>query len=238
MEPAVDQREADIVRTLVRLADTLVAGYDELELLRDLSMSSVRILDGTTAGVVIGTDDRLGFVIATSEAMDIIELFQTEHQEGPCTDAYRTGRDVHCADIDANRERWPNWAPRALDLGFRSADAFPMRLRQRSVGALNVYSTHVRPLGERDVAVGRALADMATIGMLHQRAVGEHELVESQLQQALDSRVVIEQAKGVLSARHGLTMDEAFDRLRRRARSTNTRLAEIARQVADRQLDL
>jgi len=238
MPMTVDEREADIVRTLVRLADTVVDGYDELELLRDLSMSSVRILDGATAGVALGTGNRLGFVIATSEAMDVIELFQAQQQEGPCMDAYRSGSDVHCTDIDATRAKWPNWAPRALELGFRSADAFPMRLRRRAVGALNVYSTSMRKLDERDVAVGRALADMATIGMLHQRAVSEHELVESQLQGALDSRVVIEQAKGVLSARHGITMAEAFGRLRTRARSTSTKIAEVAQQVAKGELDL
>ena len=237
-EQSTLEREADVVATLLRLGDTMMQGYDQLELLRDLAESSVRILDGDTAGVSLGTGTRLGFVVATREAMDIIELFQTEQQQGPCMDAFISGAVVHSHDIEAERARWPVWAPKALTLGFRSADAFPMRLHDQTIGALNVYASTVRGLDDRDIALGTALANMATIGILHEGAARHQALVQAQLQHALDSRVIIEQAKGVLSQRFDLTPDEAFARLRHHARSTNQKVAEIARQIVHQHLEI
>jgi hypothetical protein len=237
-EQTTIEREADVVATLLRLGDTMVQGYDQLELLRDLAESSVRILDGDTAGVSLSTGEHLGFVVATSEAMDIIELFQMERQQGPCMDAFRSGEVVHTDDIETDRSRWPLWAPKALSLGFRSADAFPMRLHDTTIGALNVYAPTVRGLDDRDITLGTALANMATIGIVHEGSARRQALVQEQLQQALDSRVIIEQAKGVLAQRHGLTPDDAFARLRHHARSTNEKLATVARLVVHEQLDL
>jgi hypothetical protein len=234
----LEGRESDIVHTMVRLADTLVSGYDEQELLHDLADSCVRIFDGAAAGVSLGVGDRLEFIVATSDEMGVMELLQMERQEGPCTDAYRSGRTVHTSHISGEHERWPHWAPKASALGFHSAEAFPMRLRDRTIGALNVYATTSRPLSEDDVAVGRALADMATIGILHERSVTERDVVATQLQHALDSRVVIEQAKGMLADRHGIGLSDAFERLRNHARSTQTRLAVVAGRVVGHELDL
>ena len=122
------ERENDIVQTMLRLADTMVADYDELDLLRDLVDSCVRILDADTAGIALRQDGELGFVIATNEDMKTIELFQAQQQEGPCLTAFQTGESVHSADLEADgHERWPKWTPKALELGFRSAEAFPMR---------------------------------------------------------------------------------------------------------------
>ncbi len=235
---ALEGRESDIVQTLVRLADTLVSGYDEQELLHDLAESCVRIFDGAAAGVSLGVDDQLEFIVATSDEMGVIELLQMERQEGPCIDAYRNGRAVHTSDIAADHERWPHWAPKASSLGFHSAEAFPMRLRDRTIGALNIYATPSRPLSESDIAVGRAFADMATIGILHERRASERDVVAAQLRHALDSRVVIEQAKGMLAERHGIALDDAFDRLRSHARSTQTKLTVVAGQVVAHELRL
>lgn len=232
------EREHDIVRTLVRLADRLVAGDDELELLRDLCASCLRILDADTAGIALADGEDLGFVVATSEDMETIELFQAQRQEGPCVSAFRSGATVHSADLDAETHRWPTWVPQALALGFRSAEAFPMRLRDTMIGALNVYSTRKRLLNQRDVVVGQALADMATIGVLHSRTTADAEVVQGQLQHALDSRVVIEQAKGHLSRQHGISVDEAFERLRSHARAHNARLRATAEAVISGHLEL
>jgi hypothetical protein len=237
-EQSMIERERDVSATLLRLGDTMVKGYDQLELLRDLADSCVRILDGETAGVSLGAGDHLGFVIATSEAMDVVELFQMEQQQGPCMDAYRSGEVVHTDDIEADSCRWPIWAPKALELGFRSADAFPMRLHDQTIGALNVYATHRRGLDDRDIALGTALANMATIGILHEGSAREQALVQQQLQHALDSRVIIEQAKGVLTQRHAITPDEAFGRLRRHARSTNEKVATVARRIVHEHLEI
>ena len=233
------QREDDIVQTMLRLADTMTVDYDEVELLRDLVDSCVRILDADTAGIALSHDGTLGFVIATNEDMKTIELFQAQQQEGPCLTAFQSGETVHSADLEADgHERWPRWTPKALELGFRSAEAFPMRLHGEMIGALNIYSVRKRPLTDRDSRLGRALADMATIGLIHQRASDRHDVVRRQLQHALDSRVIIEQAKGVLSQRQGITPEAAFERLRRHARARNQKIADTSRAVVDDHLDV
>jgi hypothetical protein len=224
-------READLLKTLVALADTMIAEYDEFELLHDLVTACVRILDTDTAGLSLAHRGELGYVAGSDEQMRVIELFQSAHQEGPCVDSFRSGVAVHAPDISARLDHWPRWAPRALELGFRAADAFPLVLRQESIGALNLYSRRVRSMGERDILASTALADMATIGILHDRAHREGQVVQSQLEMALQSRIVIEQAKGVIAEREGIAPHEAFDRLRQHSRSNNVKLPDTARQV-------
>lgn len=233
-EQSPTERESDVVQTMLRLANTMAADYDELELLRDLVDSCVRILDADAAGIALARDDTLGLVIATNEDMKTVELFQFEQQEGPCLTAFLSGETVHSADLETDgHERWPRWTPKALALGFRSADAFPMRLHGEMIGALNVYTVRQRTLTDRDSRLGLAFADMATIGLVHQRASDQGEIVRQQLQHALDSRVIIEQAKGILSGREGVTPQEAFDRLRRHARANNQKIAETSRAVVE-----
>ena len=232
------ERDAHLLEALVTLADTMVADYDQFELLSDLAHSCVQILDVDTAGLSLAHLGRLGYVAGSSEVVAIIELFESAHQEGPCVDAFRSGRPVRAADIAAERTRWPIWTPRALELGFRAADAFPLRLRDETIGALNLYATRVRPLSERDVLASTALADMAAIGIIHDRAHRQGQLVQSQLEAALQSRILIEQAKGVISEREGIAPHEAFERLRDHSRSHNLKLVDIARQVVDGELRL
>lgn len=231
-------RETDIVQSLIRMADTLVSDYDPIALLTDLAESCVRILDVDAAGVSLGEDSTLRFVAASSETMEMMELYQIERHEGPCFDAYSTGMAVATSDLETNRSRWPKWAAKALESGYQAAAAFPLRLRDETIGALNIYSSRIRELNKRDVDVGRGLADMATIGLLHEGVVTRNRVVQDQLQFALDSRVVIEQAKGMLAERHGILHQDAFDRIRNHARKSGLRLRDVAAGVVQEGLDL
>lgn len=230
-------READIARTLVRLADLAASADDEFALLEDVATSCVRILDGDAAGVSLGTNGHLGFVTATSERMDLIELFQAEHQQGPCIDAFRSGRPTRVPDLEAERDRWPDWTARAIQLGFRAAEAFPMSHDGRTIGVIDFYATRPRTLNDRDLVVGSLLAEMATVGLLGHRETDNLRSVTAQLQGALDSRVIIEQAKGTLGERHGLSVEAAFDRLRSYARQHRIKLRDVAEQVVHGSLD-
>lgn len=160
-----------------------------------------------------------------------------ERHEGPCFDSYTTGTAVATSDLALDRARWPVWAAKALESGYLAAAAFPLRLRDETIGALNIHSRRVRELSERDVAVGRGLADMATIGLLHEGVVTKNKVVRDQLQAALDSRVVIEQAKGMVAERHDILHRDAFDRIRRYARGNGLRLRDVAAGVVDDGLD-
>jgi transcriptional regulator with GAF, ATPase, and Fis domain len=153
---------------------------------------------------------------------------------GPCLDAFRSGDPVVNADLHANQERWPRFAEAAQATGFVSVHALPLRLRATVIGALNLFCSTPGTLSHADVRAGQALADVATIGILAQRSLHQAELLATQLQQALNSRVIIEQAKGVLAERRGITLDEAFEALRAHARNNNLRLSDLARDVAQR----
>jgi GAF domain-containing protein len=166
-----------------------------------------------------------------------MELFQLQSDAGPCLDAYRTGAQVLVDDLTGQASRWPVFGDRMLAEGFRAVYAVPLRLRDQRIGALNLFCTRSGALSPGDVAVGQALADVATIGILHQRVVAQNEVFNEQLQTALNSRIIIEQAKGVLAERGQLDMDQAFTVLRAHARNTNTRLAVVARAIVDGAID-
>ncbi|TPG23987.1 GAF and ANTAR domain-containing protein [Mycolicibacterium hodleri] len=163
----------------------------------------------------------------------MLELLQVEADVGPCLEAYRSGNVVVAEHLAAEAARWPAFAERAAEYGFRSVVALPLRLRDERVGALNLFRADTGPMTTADVAVGQALADVATIGILHQRILTRSEVVNQQLQTALNTRLVIEQAKGVLAERGTVDMDRAFNLLRGHARRTNRRLAELAPDVVD-----
>jgi hypothetical protein len=172
-------------------------------------------------------------VAFSSEAVRIVELFEIQAAEGPCLDAYRTGLPIVNQKLSAVADRWPRFAPVAIEAGFRSAHALPMRLRGDIIGALNLFQADEGILEELDLVAAQALADVATIGILHHRAASEAQLVNEQLTHALNSRIVIEQAKGVLAERSSLDMEQAFAQLRKYARDHNLRLADVARGVVD-----
>jgi len=223
-----------LVKTLVELADSLVDDFDVVDLLTLLSSRCVAVLDVAAAGIVLAAaTGELRVVASSNEEMRIVELFEVQSDEGPCIDCYRTGRPVLCRDLKEDPIRWSGFAPTALAAGFRSAYALPMRLRGATIGALNLFRIDVGELATDDVIAGQALADVATIAILQHRAgVAAHELTR-QLQEALDSRIAVEQAKGVLAERAKTSTDEAFRRLRDYARSHNLLLADVAADVVN-----
>jgi GAF domain-containing protein len=227
-------REALLARTVVELADTLVDDFDIIDLLTTLIDRCMEILDISAAGIMLVTAEReLRLITSSSEAMRLVELFELQSEEGPCPDCYRTGEAVVSADLVAERSRWPRFAPIAIDAGFLAVEALPMRLRRNVIGAFNVFQTRPRSLNVEDLVVAQALTDIATIGVLqHQASVSAHA-VNEQLSQALSSRIVIEQAKGVVAERERLDMDGAFGRLRNHARNHNRRLVDVAGEIVD-----
>ena len=227
-------READVVRSLVEMADTLVDDYDVVELLTGLTDRCVNLLGVSAAGVMLAAPSgSLGLVASSSEAMRLLELFELQAEQGPCFDAFRSGEPVRQENLVASAGRWPDFATAALRAGFQSASALPLRLRDVTLGALNLLSTGRDPLDEADVIVARAFADLAAVSIIQHQVSSEAQRLNEQLSSALTSRVVIEQAKGVISERAGISLAEAFARLRAYARNKNLRLTDVAQAAVD-----
>ncbi len=221
-----------LARTLVELADTLVADFDVVELLTLLTDRCVEVLEVDAAGLMLAAPEGdLRVMASSSETMRVLELFEVQAQEGPCLDCYRTGEPVVNQDLAAANGRWPRFSTEAMAAGFRSVHALPMRLRGTVLGALNLFHTESGDMPAEDVEAAQALADVATIAILQHRAVLEAQVVNEQLNHALNTRIVIEQAKGMVAEREGLNMEEAFARLRGHARNHNLRLADVSRDV-------
>jgi len=233
--------QALLLRALVELADNLVDDFDVVDLLCVLSDRCVAAVDVAAAGVMLASPGgALQVVASSSDAMRTLELFQLQADEGPCVDAYRTGTPVVNLDLGdpSAGVRWPRFAARAQVEGFRSVHSLPMRLRGRTLGALNMFRTVGGALGDPDVAAAQALADIATIAIVQHRAAVDVQTLNDQLSTALNSRIVIEQAKGRMSEGLGVDMGEAFRLLRDHARKHNSRLVEVATKVADGTMDL
>ena len=227
-------REAMLAKTLVDLADTLVADFDVVELLTRLADRCVEVLAVGAAGLMLpGPDGELKVMASSSEAMRVLELFELQAAEGPCLDCYRSGKPVMQADLATPTSRWPRFAAETLAAGFRSVHALPMRLRGTVIGALNLFHVEVGEMSPADVAGAQALADVAAIAILQNRASVEAQVLNQQLQHALNSRVVIEQAKGMVAERSGLNIELAFTALRAYARNHNLRLVDVAESVID-----
>jgi GAF domain-containing protein len=216
--------------TFVDLADTMVADFDVIDFLHLLTDRTVRLLGASAAGVVLA-DPRgeLRVAAASSEEAGLLELFQLQNDQGPCLDCFRTGQPVTATDLASQAQSWPRFADAATRAGFRTVEALPMRLRDQVIGALNLFRAEPDSFDPADLRIAQALADVATIGLLHERNVRRSETVAEQLQAALNSRVVLEQAKGKLAERLGIDMDRAFTMLRDYARNANQRLTDVAR---------
>ena len=231
-------READVVKSLVEMADTLVDDFDVVDMLTGLTDRCVSLLGVSAAGVMVASPaGSLGLVASSSEAMRLLELFELQTQEGPCLDAFRTGEPVAHENLLAGAGRWPFFSAAALENGFRSALALPLRLRELTLGALNLLSDTHTPMREADVIVARGFADLAALSIAQHRATAEAQRLNEQLSAALTSRVVIEQAKGVISERADVDLSEAFSRLRAYARRTNRRLTDVAHAAVDGRLE-
>lgn len=225
-------RERQLVAAFVDMADTLVDDYDVVELLHELARLSVDMLGAAAAGLLLA-DQRgsIRMVAMSDESPALVELFDVLADEGPCVDAYRTGKVVAVSDLAAAKGRWPAFAPKAVAEGYRSAQAIPLRHRRYVIGALNLLGLGPRPLLDDDVVIAQALADTATIGILQERALRRSEVVTEQLQTALNNRVIIEQAKGFLAHAGQIAPADAFECLRAYSRSNNTRLTRVSQDV-------
>lgn len=223
-----------LAQTFVELADTLVDEFDLVEFLHILVDRCVELLDVSAAGLMlVDLRGRLQVMASSSENVRLLELFQLQNDDGPCLDCYRTGQPVDHPDLASAGDRWPRFAPAAAEAGFRTVHALPMRLRAEILGAFNLFHTDPNQLDRSVTQIGQAMADVATIGLIQERSLRHHETLTDQLQTALHSRIIVEQAKGVLAERRGIDPSEAFILLRNHARSHQQRLTELAAAVVD-----
>jgi GAF domain-containing protein len=227
-------REELLVRTFVELTNTLVDDFDVVDILTRLADRCVDVLDVSAAGLMlVSPDGELRVVGSSSDTMRVLELFELQAEEGPCPECFRTGAPIASARFSATDARWPRFAPRAVEAGFQSVHALPMRLNGQTIGALNLFRAGEGSLPDADVLAAQSFADVATIAILQRRAAAEAQAVNEQLTHALNSRIVIEQAKGMVAERTGLDMAQAFKRLRAHARNHNLRLADVAADIID-----
>lgn len=231
------ERDRLLLDTFVELAGTLVNDYDVMDLLHTLCRRCHDVLEVDAVGVLLaGEGQRLALSAASTDLMEELELFELQQQEGPCVDAFRSGESVVEPELADAVGHWPTFAPRALACDFHSVFAFPLRLRAQRIGALNMFRHRSGHFDDLEQRIAQSLAHVATISIVQDRALREAESVTRQLQLALDSRVLIEQAKGVVAARLGVDVTEAFQRLRREARESNRKLRSVCQDVVDGRL--
>jgi GAF domain-containing protein len=232
-------REDLLARTFVELADTLVDDFDLVDLAQTLVERCVELFDASAAGLLLAAPDgTLGVLASSSDQLRVVELFEIQAQEGACLECYRTGLPVINQDLGRIDGRWPRFAPVALGAGLRSVHALPLRLRNQVIGALNLFRTDSGALDDLDVLAAQALADAMAVAILQQRALRDAQLLADQLRAALDSRILIEQAKGILAERGNMTIGAAFVSLRNYARNHNQQLTEVCRTLIDGTLNL
>lgn len=228
--------QTELVRALVELADTLVADYDPVEYLYVLAERCVEVLDAAAAGVLLVSGSNLDVVAVSTHDLRGLEVFEAQQRHGPCVDAYDTGAPVSERDLGRNSERWPDFVPRAVELGYCCVHARPLRLREERIGALNVFWSEPDAFDAADEVAAQGLADMASIGILHHREIAAANDQIHHLRRALEGRAVVEQAKILLAERLGVEAADAFDWLRRYARSHNDRLRDVAQRFLDGEL--
>jgi transcriptional regulator with GAF, ATPase, and Fis domain len=220
-----------LAKLFVEVADTLVDEFDVVEFLQMLTQRVAGLFDTGEVGLMLADNrQRLTFMAASDENARLLELFQLQHGDGPCLDAFRTARPVTNVNLAAATDKWPRFAPRAASAGFQSVHAFPLRLRNEVIGAMGVFGSATE-LDEADTLIVQSLADVAVIGLLQERAIRRGELLTGQLQGALNSRIVIEQAKGIVAQARGVSPDEAFTVIRDFARRNNRRLSEVSESI-------
>ena len=232
-----EDRERDVAEAFVSLATTLAAGYDVLELLSGLTADCARLLDIASAGLLLA--DRKGVLhvlAASSEETRQLELFQLQREQGPCLDCFHSKTPVSIESLIREADRWPQFAGAALNAGFRSVHAVPMRLRDNVLGALGLFGTTTGALNPADLRLGQAFADVASVALIQGRAAEDQTIVNQELQHALSSRIMLEQAKGILAQSGNLDMNGAFSYLQRYSRDHNRRLSELAAALVAREI--
>ena len=222
-----------LAKVFVAVSDTLVDDFDLVEFLQMLALRTAELAAASVVGIVLSdANGHLQFMAGSQEDARLLELFQLQNDEGPCLDAFRATAPVVNTDLRLAGDRWPRFAPHATAAGFRTVHAFPLRLRAQAIGALNIFGTANEPvLTDEDIAVVQSLADLASIALLQERAIRRSEILTEQLQGALNSRVIIEQAKGAVAQANGVSVDAAFEAIRTYARAHNQRLSDVAYTV-------
>jgi transcriptional regulator with GAF, ATPase, and Fis domain len=230
--PGETDREAVLTQTFVQLANSLVEGFDIIDLLTALADRCVELLHAAAAGIVlVDAAGDLHVMAASSRQARVLEMLQIQADEGPCLESYATGSIVTDSDLLQAGLRWPQFAPEAVERGFLAVSAIPLRMRSLVIGALNLFHGQPGLMTPTDVRLAQAMADVASVAIVQDQTVRAAEVRTAQLQHALDSRVAIEQAKGMLSERAKVDMDEAFGRLRSYARRNNRRLTAVASEI-------
>ncbi len=232
-------RESRLNAAFVMVADTLTADYDVVDLLHTLAKVCTEIVSARAGGLMlVDGGGHLQIVASTSESAEVVEILQLAAGAGPCLDCFAAGEQISVSDLAASGGQWPAFREAALRQGFLAVHCIPMRLRGDTIGAMSLFRTSLGALSRRDGAAAQALADVATIGILQERVAAHAQLVSEQLRRALESRVVIEQAKGAISQGNGTSMDESFALLRRYARNHNLTIRAVAADVTDRSLSV
>lgn len=235
----IHKADSALLQTFATLADSLVDDFDVIELLQTLVDACTDLLGVSAAGILLlGDDGRLDLAASSDETNRIVESMQLSAEAGPCIESYRTGQTIAVPDVAVVPEEWAAFRESALTQGFSAVYAIPLRLRRTTIGALNLLTTGGAELEEHQLLAARALADVATIAILQERALRERDDLSHQLQTALDSRVVIEQAKGVIAHTHDIDIEDAFGVLRQYARANRYPLSEVATAVVQRRLTI
>lgn len=228
-------REQRVAEIFVEAADSLIDDFDLIDFLQQLSVRCMELINVAAVGILLADQhDSLQTMAASDEHTRLLELFATQHDQGPCVECYKSGQahtNINLTD-PAVIARWPQFAPRATETGFVAANALPLRLRGRVIGTLALFQTDPDSLSDQDITLAQALADIATIALLQQRTAANSEVERAQLQHALTSRIVLEQVKGILAERWHVTVDEAFAAFRSYARAHHRQLAQLAREIA------
>jgi GAF domain-containing protein len=227
-------RESLLISTLVELADNLVDEFDVIEVLTMLCNRCVETIDVDAAGVMlVSPAGDLQYIASSSDSMRVLELYQIQVNEGPCLDCFRSGEAIIDRVLSDAHDQWPRFSTRAIDEGFHAVYCLPMRLRGRVIGALNFFRVDDNSLDSRDVLVAQGFADVATIAILQHQTSVDAKVLNTQLNFALNSRIIIEQAKGMISQATNCDMLQAFERLRSHARNHNLRLTVLANAIVD-----
>jgi GAF domain-containing protein len=226
-------RRALTATAFVEIVDTLVDDFDVIDVLTVLASRCVELLEAAAAGILLAdTDGQLRVIGASTEAIQLLELFQIQNDEGPCLDCFRTGAVVLNANLN-HASNWPQFAAESVRAGYPSVCAVPLRLKDVTLGCLNLFMAHPEPLSDADVALAQALADVASIAVVQDQVTRQSAIREGQLQHALTSRIAIEQAKGMIAERARLDMDQSFAKLRAYARGNNQGLTAVATGLVD-----
>lgn len=232
-----EDRERKIIQAFVELSNDLVDDYDMVDMLSQLTTNCASLLDVASAGLLLADARGVLHVVATSsERTHHLEVFQLQRDEGPCLDCYHGGEAILVPDVDDKEDRWPQFCEAARIVGFKSVHALPMRLKDNVLGTLGLFGEEVGSLGTEDLALAQALVHVASVAIVNEKSASDRETINSQLQHALTSRIVVEQAKGVIAHAGDLEMADAFTVLRRYARDHSRKLSEVAGAVVRREL--